>query len=126
MGIVHNLFIGPYAEFLVPAGQAEQFPPEDEDGNLLCWESLMCDLGMSRRTDCYRYMPDGTGTKQPARTMYAGDKHGACFPSQDLSDVDRQGEMAWFAQQYANELRVLKERYAASPTIRWGIVCWYS
>ena len=126
MGVVQNVFIGPYAEFAVPAGRRAEFPPEDEGGDFLFWEDLHCNLGMGdRHEDCYRFTPTGDGPEGQARPMYAWGK-GVCLKDQDLTDLDRESEMAWLTSAYAEPLGVLAERFGTPPRIRWGVVFWLS
>jgi hypothetical protein len=51
---------------------------------------------------------------------------GVCLEDQDLTDVDRQAEMDWFASKFAGPLRELAERFGSPAKIRWGLVFWFS
>jgi len=130
MSVVLKVAVGPYAEFPVPEGRADEFPPEDEDGELLFEESLVSNWNryVEPRTDCYRYVPDvdylppSSGwpiNRPPSRQMLLSSYE---FLDQDLTELDRQAEMAWFAATFAEELQALAERFGSPPALRWGVV----
>jgi len=126
MSVILNVAVGPYAEFPVPEGRADEFPPKDEDGDLLCEEFLVSNRNRygKPRTDCYRYVPDDENlppSRRPARQMLLTSYD---FLDQDLTDLGKQAELAWFAATFAEELRALAERFGGPPAIRWGVVCW--
>ena len=121
MSVINNIHIGPYAEFSVPPGRAEDFPPKEEGGEFLCWETLRCNF-MFRREDCYRYTPTGDGPEGRTREMFTWQ---AGPSDQDLTGLDRQAEMDWLASAYAEPLRLLSEEFGSPPRIRWGVLSWF-
>jgi hypothetical protein len=125
MGVAHHLLVGPYAEFRVLPGHPGRFSPEDEDGDPLCWETLVYSAGPNERLpEWFRYGPGVQGRSDTPRAMYFTDRGGVFPPDQDLSNVDREAEMNWFAATFREELRLLSEHFGAPPRIRWGIVFW--
>ena len=123
MSVVHSVFLGPYAEFPVPPGRKEDFPPMEESGEFLGWEDLHCNIGVGHRhEDCYRYTP--ARDKQAGRRMFWWGERGALLDDQDLTDLDRQAEMDRFAREYHAPLQLLEAQYGKPPRIRWGLVFW--
>src|SRR5258708_38017862 len=115
MGISQNVFIGPYAEFPVPIGRAEDFPPRDEGGDVLGWQQLLCNRGLEGRPpDYYRYTPTEAGPPGRNRQMFFTGK-GVWIEDQDLTDLDRHAEMDWFVSACADPLRLLSEKFGVSP-----------
>jgi len=131
MGVYQNLFVGPYAEWLIPEGKNHGLPPSGKDGERLFQERLMCyveEPGQAFKVgpqDHYRYcyMPDAPN--DPGREVYFGGKP-AWPPVLDLTKLDRQKEIDWFATAFAEEFKTLAQYFGGPPSLRWGIVCWLS
>jgi hypothetical protein len=134
VSIWQNLFIGPFAEWLVPEGKAKGLPPRDEDGELLFSEKLAWDSALGEFETVVRHkkryrrfccMPRDLKPESHGREVLFGGQ--PAYPgNQDLLDVDRQGEIDWFAKAFARELKVLAEKFGGEPTFHWGLVCWPS
>ena len=126
MSIYQNLCVGPYVEWAVPVKQGPKPIPDtpewewlSEDGGLRLAD-LMGNIPEEKRGRIhyrvYRFVPGSGRSGEPKRTMYVG---GGDVGVIDLTDVDRQAEVAWFARAYRAELRQLR-----SP-VRTMIVCPY-
>jgi hypothetical protein len=134
MSVYQNLFIGPFAEFLVPEGKTEGLPPEDEGGDRLFYEKLLCNVGLGapettvrgkKRYHRFCYMPHADKPEAHGRPMYFGGQ--PAYPAiQDLLKVDRQAEVDRFAKAFAKELKALAEKFGGKPRLSWGLVCWPS
>src|SRR5262245_25798395 len=115
MGVYHHVFIGPYAEFRVPRGTGQRFPPEDADGEILCGQELACYDDMYGPPETCRYVPHGHGQHKPPRAMYLEDKS-PILEDQDWTTLDLKAEMKWLAKTYADEIRILTEQFGSPPS----------
>jgi hypothetical protein len=131
----HYLFLGPYAEWLVPERKHRpgfRETPLAETllgGWVLYLQHFLGDIPQVKRgrTLYYRYtfMPQQERPNQPKRRMcFSPDDY---WPeAEDLTEIDRQAEMNWFAKEFGEELRTLATHFGGPPAIRWGLVGWSS
>jgi hypothetical protein len=124
MSSSQDVYIGPYAEWLV-AGSEPQPVPRDLLGALCCnfgrSEPLEMDSGGGEFFRCC-FMPDEDRPGQPSREMYFS---GGTTAAEDLTGVGVQKETEWFARAFANELRALASHYGTPAALRWGVVTWW-
>ncbi len=130
MSFTQHLFVGPFAEWLVPEGNAQGLPPTDEDGEPLFAGRLRCNAQPGEPPDVVKvgrkryhhfcYVPARMPPKRA--TYFEGEP--ALPGVLDVTEVDRQAKIDWFASKFEGELRALEEFYRAKPTFRWGLVCW--
>src|SRR5579883_338825 len=133
MSVWQNLFVGPFAEWLVPEGKTEGLPPRDNDGVRLFADKLLCNLSMGEppetitrgRKSYHRYcfMPHAKEPERHGREMYFAGQ--PAYPTtQELLAVDRQAEVDWLAKKYAKELEALAKKFGGKPRLSWGLICW--
>jgi hypothetical protein len=58
--------------------------------------------------------------------MYFGGQGVLGLETLDLTEVDREEEVRWFAEAFREELGHLAEYLGNEPVIRWGVVGWVS
>lgn len=130
-----NLYVGPYAQWLVPV-EATEGPPGSELPEVDFGHELMCNLTPARYPAMVRrgrkdyvplcFMPPserGQKVGVSGREMYFL-LPAAWPPAQDLLAVDRQAEIEWFKTACAKALAALTEHYGEPPQFGWGVVCW--
>jgi hypothetical protein len=71
----------------------------------------------------FTFWPDEIRDGGPARDLYSG-SYGWLAVTEDLSEVDRQAELRWFAGAYKGELDRLARHFGAAPRIHWGVLAW--
>jgi hypothetical protein len=134
MSVCQNLFVGPFAEWLVPEGETRGFPPRNKSGDRLFGNKLSCNVGLGepetmvmgkKRYHRYCYVPYKNQRNRKGRPMSFGGQ--PAWPEiQDLLDIDRQAELDQFAKRFSKELKLLAQKFGAEPKLRWGLVCWAS
>jgi hypothetical protein len=149
-------YVGPYACFLVPKGCAvprveSRAPPDDEGEEHFVLEcnagpdsqNLLPTLVVNRReVKAYCYMPsleqevDRQRPGWPERRLHffewvkvpsVADNLSAVNIPVDVSAIDQESEVRWFAAAYSAELKALKKAFAPytrSFRVRWGVVVW--
>jgi hypothetical protein len=153
---VTSLYVGPYAEWLVPLERSFGPPPtsprspkvvlsEEEkswdrllDGGLLGWpfnegEDLPQVEVQGRRFVRICAVPLQTRAGQPDRPLFlAGGTlgpPGGWDPRQmvnDLTTLDREVEIEWFRTAFAAELAEVVRLSGLEPSICWGLIYWRS
>src|SRR5437879_246721 len=112
MGMYNNLFVGPYAQWEVPAKHQAHTP-----GDTLDWvlveqgvfhqQSYGGELpGRIRRKREFFYhtlMPAEKRPEGPEREMYFSGQGYLGVGTLDLTEVNRQAEIDWFAQAFEGE-----------------------
>jgi hypothetical protein len=58
--------------------------------------------------------------------MYFGGQGVLSLETLDLTEVDREEEVRWFAEAFRQELGRLAEYLGDEPVMRWGVVGWLS
>lgn len=129
MGVLHIVYVGPYAVYQVPSGfrlpadvtEALQsvksslgshgYPPKVEVGGVTCERQLWTP-----------FFSDGPGAAEailgrPIEWRLHG-THGDC----DLTGVDHAAEARWFRTTFAKQLALLRAAYGREPEFRWGVV----
>jgi hypothetical protein len=132
MGMFNELFVGPYAAWRVDVPETEEdfirtaaWQSIVGEG-VLDWKNYLGDHPGTKRCAAehghHVFMPRSERPGKPQRPMRFGDK--GCFGLEilDLTDVDRQAEIAWFADKFRPELRKLAEYFGSEPLLRWGAV----
>ncbi len=134
MGVQHNVFVGPFAEFLV---RPEAPPPHVSDvaeGKLLAAWGFSRAWGLSdpptvaidgvlyRR---YCFVPRDRRPGQPQRPMDYSEL-GEGSGVEDLRGVDAHAEMDWLARAFREELRALEKFCGCPARLGWGVVAWLS
>jgi hypothetical protein len=128
MSIYRNLFVGPYARWLVSVPVDGNALRQILDaGQALCTNAWSLSgqppevtVGGSEQL-AYCFMPDVDRPGRPEREMWLGASLEAV---EDWSEVGRKEEMDWFAQAFADELRALADFFGQPPEVRWGLVAW--
>jgi hypothetical protein len=134
------LYIGPYAEWLVPT-EPELFTegvdsvfPEVPYGGPLEWNpdingtlTVEMDGKWFHRCCC---MPAEERAGRPEREMrfawHCIEGEVPPFVATEWGAVDRQAELAWFRTAFADELRQWAKQIGSEPTFHWGAVHWYA
>jgi hypothetical protein len=120
----HYYYVGPYAEWVVPAG-AYDAPPFDSERDGLSRQDIGDDPPRVRRGgavyEAHVYFPrePEPGSPRPMRAF--GGASGVAV-GVDLGDADRAAEVAWFRGRYGPALAALAAYYGAAAEVRWGLV----
>jgi hypothetical protein len=132
MSVYSNLFVGPYAEWLVRT--SKRLPPFlnsplDQsliEGMKLYWPDELPDVRRGGvRYHRYVFMPREARPEMPSRPLYFSGKGGPDnIGIQDLTEVDTRGEIDWFLRAFREELQALAEHFGGPPSLRWGLVHW--
>jgi hypothetical protein len=134
------LFVGPYLEFLTPENDPHECPKElwgvwqklrNNNSSVFRWNvgrgservvrvgrrrlSQQCAVPVSKRRNPPRVMYWEIGKA----LVYSGD--GLTF---DYLEIDREAEIKWFQEAYAEEFETLVRVFGMRPTSRWGLVTW--
>jgi hypothetical protein len=127
MSVYQNLYVGPYAEWLVQAGEDDYDLLEE-----LVHPALRSNTGQDGIPEVrvkgvyYRrhcFIPRVKRLKKPQRCM---DFDETVVAVEDWNEVDRQAEIDWFAKAFEKELNALASHYGREPHLRWGMVAWLS
>lgn len=129
MGVFQNLYVGPYARWLVE-GRVDDEALRDLLGGIdhalatnawgLAGQPPEVRLnGTPYR--CYCFMPDADRPGQPGRELWFG---GALHRVEDWTDLGWKREVDWFAHAFARELGRLAEFFGSPASLRWGMVAW--
>jgi hypothetical protein len=136
------LYVGPYAEWLVPDNKRSRAfgssEVRDRLRDVLAWNfgvrgklrGLRYGVGVGKQAKkraslCrHCFVPKVERPGAPDRLLFA---FGAApvMDVLDLGAVDRAAEVAWFGEAFAEELRALAEYFGAAPTLHWGLVHWF-
>jgi hypothetical protein len=132
------LFVGPYAEWLVPPElwDLRFISPQPGRGRrALVWNQDTNDnynlTVVVKRERFYRYcaMPCKKRAGHPKREMlllwYFTMRDCPPFLAEDWSEIDRQAEVEWFRSAFAEELQQSAEQIGSEPSFRWGLVHWF-
>lgn len=134
MSTWNSVFIGPYAEWKIseankpnpPFYDTELFDTLISDEGPLLWRNWLLDVHSLEidGTTCYPYhfMPSSKHERcgKPVREMFFWGQGMIDLGILDLTDVDRQVEMNWFAKEFAKELQQLADYFGSPPVFRWG------
>lgn len=125
-----SAFVGPYAEWLVPSDRASPWvkdAPILEDLGSLSYVTSQGELPTVMLDEVeyvrFTFWPDEIRDGAPPRDLYSG-SYGWLAVAEDLSEVDRQAELRWFAGAYKGELDRLARHFEAAPRIHWGVLAW--
>ncbi len=131
MSLRLTVHVGPYAEFLVPEGQAVNHQRLEEaqemaefNHNLETQERVVVNGVVCERA-CYapyfgKYSKPEL--KPPRQMHWSGDVWVSDHGVQDLTEVSMADEIAWFARVHAVALKALEEGYGVAPRLRWGVL----
>jgi hypothetical protein len=135
MSMWHCLYIGPYAEWLVPAAkhQGGEWNRSTLDNLVekggLCYRANMGEIPTLQKGHSlfyhYTFRPRGEragneSTRPNRRMLFDGDGV-AGFDMQDLTEVNSQEEINWFAESFREELRSLADHFGEPAALRWGV-----
>jgi hypothetical protein len=121
MSVEQNVYLGPYAEWLVRVDEITDEFQELAEG------ILQTNAGMDlppvvkvKRKEYHRFcfMPGESRGREPHWSIHDGDG------IEDLRGIDMKAEIDWFATAFAVELGAVAEHLGRSPTLHWGIVGW--
>jgi hypothetical protein len=122
-----STFVGPYAEWLVPCYRSSPWVKDAPIlGDLVSLSYVACQGGlptvMLDEVEYVRFTfwPDEIRNGGPARELYFG----SLAVTEDLSEIDRQAEVRWFAGAYKGELDRLAGHFGTAPRIHWGVLAW--
>src|SRR5262245_40141050 len=120
------VFVGPYAECLVPEAQDPGLPL-GPGGNEWLPALPRCNVGGSRtpivehdgrRFVQYCFWSGGSGDG----TAFEASADGGGYGAHDLSGVRPADEVAWFKREYAAELAQMDRHFRVQPVVRWGVI----
>jgi hypothetical protein len=134
-----HVFVGPYIEVLVPAGDINSFfhseVPEAEVEGLFNTAGLKWNLGrgdprtievQGRRLWQYCGVPVEERPGAPRRGMYSAlaDPRTGEGVVTEWDRADPAAEVGWFRAAFGAELRLLARVLGEPPVVRWGLVWW--
>ncbi len=145
------LYIGPYAEWLVPLGRTfwptEPWPrPKVRSEEAKSWDRLLdggqLDWALSEGEECPQVqvqgqtfgrvcaVPKEERSGRPDRPMLLiwSSTTPPGGPGQMMTDwttLDRQAEVEWFRATFAAELAEVVRLSKLEPAFRWGLVYWH-
>jgi hypothetical protein len=136
MSVIHGVWVGPYAEWLVRPEEPE--PNEDElaTGKISSTWGLTIAWGVSEppeikvagvvcRRFCFVPKTTGRGRPRPKRQMNFSHEGDEGCGIEDLRGVDAQAEIEWFVRAFSKELKAVEKFYGRPPRFGWGVVGWY-
>jgi hypothetical protein len=125
-----NAFAGPYAEWLIPrdctSNWVNELPILEATGGLsyvACQGELVTVIIDGVEQVRFTFWPDERREGCPARDFYHG-SFGWHAATVDLSAVDRQAEVRWFAKTFKEDLKQLAAHFGSEPQLRWGMLAW--
>ncbi len=130
MAVPQSVYIGPYAEWLVPPDEPGPKLDTLAAGQPLKGWGLARAWGRSFPLEVeieeivyqrHCFVADDERPGQPTRRMYLAEA-GAI---EDLRGIDSQAEIEWFAQAFRKELQALEKYYKRPPRMGWGVVTWF-
>ncbi len=127
MSVDLTVYVGPFAEFVFPAG-APHVDWLDAAGDALAPAGANSapeeHTGTDGRKYCtVRFVPNAPRSwcSRKTRDMRFGEQESRCV---HLSELQIPDERVWLRTSYAAELAKLSVAYGMPPDVRWGVVQW--